>query len=189
MHSILWQCAFLMAIVATADLPFPEAFSGEYITTAHQIPETSEYPQRVKQYRVNVDRALGGSRITYEEEGEVGVTIIRNYKEHYEVRLETVDGIQTCEYSFMAESMPEPELQNMNDSIGEVTNGGISTIGYSFQDNRQYIELYYDSKSQLPVRATEFYIDDNNKPYPVFSTVYKSIVEGPQDESLFRVEE
>ena len=39
MHSILWQCTFLMAIVATADLPFPEAFSGEYITTAHQIPE------------------------------------------------------------------------------------------------------------------------------------------------------
>lgn len=39
MLSILWQCAFLMAIVATADLPFPEAFAGEYITTAHQIPE------------------------------------------------------------------------------------------------------------------------------------------------------
>ena len=57
----------------------------------------------------------------------MGVTIIRNYKEvrksvhslirYYEVRLETVDGIQTCEYSFMAEAMPEPELQNMNDSI------------------------------------------------------------------------
>lgn len=74
-----------------------------------------------------------------------------------------MDGIQTCEYSFVAESMPEPELQNMNDSIvvhpwlahlqGEVTNGGISSIGYSFQDNRQYIELYYDSKSQrIPQR-------------------------------------
>lgn len=42
MQTILWQCTFLIAIVATADLPFPEAFSGEYITTAHQIPEVGQ---------------------------------------------------------------------------------------------------------------------------------------------------
>ena len=33
------------------------------------------------------------------------------------MRLEKVDGIETCEYSFMGESMPEPNLRVVKDSI------------------------------------------------------------------------
>lgn len=33
------------------------------------------------------------------------------------MRLEKVDGIETCEYSFMGESMPEPNLHVVKDSI------------------------------------------------------------------------
>ncbi|KAK8821742.1 hypothetical protein WA556_002189 [Blastocystis sp. ATCC 50177/Nand II] len=185
---LLRELLLLLALAGAADLSFPTQFSAAYSTIAHQIPETSEYPSRVKHYQVNVDRSLGGSRIVHEEDGSVLVTLIRNYNAHYEVRLEKVDGIETCEYSFMGESMPEPNLHVVKDSIGEIMNDGSVTNGYSYQDQRQYVELYFHKDSNLPSRVHEFYIDENNKPNPVFSTVYNSITEGPQDPSLFDVE-
>ena len=77
-------------------------------------------------------------------------------------------------------------------------NDGSMTNGYSYQDQRQYLELYFDKESNcgrddtglsiVPSRIHEFYIDEDNKPNPVFSTVYNSITEGHQDPSLFDVE-
>ena len=82
-----------------------------------------EYPSRAKVYKLYYDRAYGGVRIEYKNENGVDIVYIRNYHDvglftnsigchgqGYEARIEKVDDIEICEYSFLGSSMPLPSF-------------------------------------------------------------------------------
>lgn len=112
-------------------IQFPEVLTATYTTTAYQIPKVfnnkaikwqeSQYPSREKEYTLYYDRRNRASRIEYTNENGVHMTSIRNYAEvfiwsnllklqHYEVRIESFNGEDLCEYSYLGESFPEPDF-------------------------------------------------------------------------------
>ncbi|KAK8790334.1 hypothetical protein WA588_000493, partial [Blastocystis sp. NMH] len=183
----IWSLLLWVALIAAAqsEIEFPNAITAEFITIAHQIPETSEYPLREKHYSLYYDRTRQAGRIEQSMENGVKVTDIRDYKAHYEVHIESIDGEDVCEYSYLGESFPEPQFPDTISFLKQRVNKDRRFNLYNYQHYRQYVDITVDAETHQPVRIDEYDVV-GQKAKPVFSTVYTT-VSSAVDASVFDV--
>jgi hypothetical protein len=166
---------------------FPMQLSAKVTITAHEVPVESEYPPRVRSFRINYDYLSKRARADIEPGYEAKKTIIRRYDEKAEYMIRPAP-IDDCKRSYLGEKMPFPSIPDAT-FAGEVLVGEDLCQHFIHVDMDTQIHVYFKKETGAPAMLVQEELFRDGSTVPMLTYRYTDVVLGPQDDELFELPE
>lgn len=174
---------------------FPLQASFNLTLTAHQVPEETEYPPRVRTMEIYYDYIGKRGRADISEGYEAAKVHLRRYcdKKEYMVRLLPIDD---CKRSNLLELMPYPlipdtEFVNQVDCPPPVSGVGKnegSCNYFLFKDYRTKVHMYFKASTGAPVQLIqESEEQEKGLDVPMLTYDYTDVILGAPPDAVFEL--
>lgn len=156
---------------------FPLQFTAQLQLTAHLIDPESAYPPRVRKMSIYYDYLNKKARADIEEGYEAAKTYIRHYDEDKEFMLR-LPPINDCKRSFLAETMPFPDIPDDALFVGEEDVDGVRCKYFMYEELNTRVHMYFTATSGAPVRLLQEAVDDGMST-PLLTYDFSAVTLGP----------